>query len=416
VVCGLGLVSGPGRGAGIAARVEESASGRGGAATSIDDAISRTRLLRFPRDHGSHPGARTEWWYLTGWLAAPERRDAIAAGSGLPDFGFQVTFFRSRTDLAPDHPSRFAARQLLFAHLALTDLRRPEAARLRHDQRVARAGLGIAEAALDDTRVHIRDWSIERRGDASATAAAADGTRYRVRMPSEPARLDLELELRATQPVLLQGDGGFSRKGPLEAQASHYYSQPQLAAAGRLRVDGQPVAAAGTAWLDHEWSETLLAPDAQGWDWIGMNLFDGSALTAFRLRRADGRSLWAGGSWRAAPSPRPGAMSDTSSSRVNGPTGRGAAPRAFGPEEVQFVAGRRWRSPASNASYPVEWQVLTPAGRFGVRALLDGQELDSRGSTGAIYWEGLSELLDDGGRRVGLGYLEMTGYAARLQL
>ena len=50
-----------------------------------------------------------------------------------------------------------------------------------------------------------------------------------------------------------------------------------------------------------------------------------------------------------------------------------------------------------------------------VRALLHDQELDSRASTGAIYWEGLSELLDAGGRRVGLGYLEMTGYAARLR-
>ena len=29
-------------------------------------------------------------------------------------------------------------------------------------------------------------------------------------------------------------------------------------------------------------------PDAVGWDWIGMNLDDGSALTAFRLRREDG--------------------------------------------------------------------------------------------------------------------------------
>ena len=55
-------------------------------------------------------------------------------------------------------------------------------------------------------------------------------------------------------------------------------------------------------------------------------------------------------------------------------------------------------------------------GTHRVRALLADQELDSRGSTGAIYWEGLSELLDERGQRVGLGYLEMTGYAARLRL
>ncbi len=77
---------------------------------------------------------------------------------------------------------------------------------------------------------------------------------------------------------------------------------------------------------------------------------------------------------------------------------------------------RHWVSPASQARYPVQWQIDTPAGRHTVRALFDAQELDSRQSTGAFYWEGLSELLDAQGRRVGLGYLEMTGYAAPLKL
>jgi predicted secreted hydrolase len=83
---------------------------------------------------------------------------------------------------------------------------------------------------------------------------------------------------------------------------------------------------------------------------------------------------------------------------------------------VAFTPGRLWNSPTSRARYPVQWRVATPVGTFSVSALLDNQELDSRGSTGAIYWEGLSDLLDDGGRRVGSGYLEMTGYAAALRL
>jgi len=90
--------------------------------------------------------------------------------------------------------------------------------------------------------------------------------------------------------------------------------------------------------------------------------------------------------------------------------------RSFGAGEVRFVAIRQWTSPHSAARYPVRWSVDTPAGRFEVSALLDDQELDSRASTGAIYWEGLSELLDTRGQRVGLGYLEMTGYAAALKL
>jgi predicted secreted hydrolase len=125
-----------------------------------------------------------------------------------------------------------------------------------------------------------------------------------------------------------------------------------------------------------------------------MNLDDGSALTAFVLRRADGSALWAGGSYRAA----------------------GGASRSFEPHEVKMTPLRNWPSPRSKASYPVEWQVDTPAGRHTVKTLLDDQELDSRSSTGTIYWEGLSDLLDAQGRRVGRGYLEMTGYAAPLKM
>ncbi|MFT3666200.1 lipocalin-like domain-containing protein [Piscinibacter sp.] len=334
------------------------------------------RALAFPRDHGAHPDARTEWWYATGWLAEP--------GSHEPRFGFQVTFFRSRTGIAPDHPSRFAASQLVFAHAALTDL---AARRLRHDQRIARAGFGIAEAAGDDTRVALRGWRFERGGGIDASV-------YRAQLASDAAGFAFELELAATQPLLLQGDAGFSRKGPLPTQASHYYSQPQLAVRGTLVREGRAQAVQGRAWLDHEWSDEILPAEAVGWDWIGINLLDGGALTAFRLRRADGSALWAGGSLRA-----PG-----------GPV------RAFAPGEVRFEPLARWTSPASRAAYPVEWRIVTPAGTQRVRALLADQELDSRASTGAIYWEGLSELLDEGGRRIGLGYLEMTGYAARLRL
>jgi predicted secreted hydrolase len=211
---------------------------------------------------------------------------------------------------------------------------------------------------------------------------------------SDTGAFALDLVLDATQPVLLQGRAGWSQKGPSPEQASHYYSEPQLATSGTLTVDGRALPVSGRAWLDHEWSDSLLAADAVGWDWIGMNLDDGSALTAFRLRRADGSALWAGGSLR-----RPG-----------------GATLDFAPEAVRFVAGRTWTSAATRATYPVEWTLESPAGRHTVRPLVDAQELDGRASTGLVYWEGLSDLLDAGGRRVGSGYLEMTGYAGRLAL
>lgn len=340
------------------------------------------RPLVFPADHGSHNPSRTEWWYLTGWLRDQAQRL----------YGFQVTFFRSRVDPAQGLRSRLAARQLLFAHAALTDV----AAQAHwHDQALVRWNGEPAElpeqahAAATDTDVRLRGWSLQRQSGTGA---------YRTQIRARD--FALTLEATPTQALLLQGDRGWSRKGPQPQQASHYYSQPQLRVSGQLQRSGRSLPVQGLAWLDHEWSEALLHPEAVGWDWIGINLDAGASLTAFQLRRADGSALWAGGSYRSAP----------------GPAGRQDT-RIFQPGEVVFEPGRRWTSPRTGTRYPVEWQLTTPVGRFAVAALLDAQELDSRRSTGAVYWEGLSELKPaSGGPRLGLGYLELTGYGDRLAL
>jgi len=334
------------------------------------------RVLRFPRDHGAHPDLRTEWWYLTGHAQT-------AAGRA---FGFQVTFFRSRVDGTQAMQSRLAARQLLFAHAAITDVEGDvSGGKLWHDERIARwngAPGGAVDASLADTAVRLGGWSFER--DASGYNADIAGDALRLTLRAQP-----------TQALLQQGEQGLSRKGPEAAQASYYYSQPQLAVSGTLGLKGERFEVTGRAWLDHEWSEALLHPEAVGWDWLGMNLADGSALTAFQLRRADGSALWAGGSLR-------------------GPNG--AAPRVFAPHELRFEPQRHWTSPQTGARYPVAWRLHTPAGTHTVRAVLDAQELDARASTGNVYWEGLSDLLSDAGQTVGKGYLEMTGYAQRLRL
>ncbi|WP_342721837.1 carotenoid 1,2-hydratase [Acidovorax sp. FHTAMBA] len=338
------------------------------------------RTLAFPRDHGSHPELRTEWWYITGHVQA----------DGQP-WGFQLTFFRSRVDATQGLRSAFAAKQLLFAHAAITDVR---GRRLLHDQRIARAGFGVAQASEADTRIRLQDWTLER-SDAKSGTVGRESSRYTAHIAG--SGFDMDLVFDSTQPLLLQGRQGLSRKGPEAEQASYYYSHPQLKVGGHLTVAGRRMAvmpATGRAWMDHEWSEALMHPDAQGWDWIGMNLHDGSALTAFRLRRADGTALWAGGSFRAPGQPA----------------------QIFDAQAVAFTPLRVWVSPASGARYPVQWRVQTHVGSFEVSAVLDNQELDSNGSTGAIYWEGLSDLADRTGRSVGRGYLEMTGYAKPLRL
>ncbi|MGE5097255.1 MAG: lipocalin-like domain-containing protein [Betaproteobacteria bacterium] len=328
------------------------------------DRVVPGAALQFPRDAGAHPGHRIEWWYVTGHLDA--------AGGG-PSLGFQVTFFRVRNPDAESNASRFSPRQLLFAHAALAD---PARGHLLHDQRSARALPGLVEAATGDTDLRIDDWSLRREGRG-----------YHARIPAGTFTLDLTLE--STQPVMLQGDRGFSRKGPDPRHASYYYSEPQLRVGGRVIVEGRAREVGGVAWLDHEWSSELLAPQAAGWDWLGANLDDGGALMAFRIRGRNGDTLWASAAVRPA----------------NGTT------KGFAGDQVRFVTRRTWRSPRSGTAYPVSMDVQVGERIFHLEPLMDDQELDARASTGTLYWEGAVRL--EGAAR-GRGYLELTGYAERV--
>jgi predicted secreted hydrolase len=317
--------------------------------------------LRFPADHGAHPQFRTEWWYVTGWLRTAEGHD----------LGFQVTFFRTRPPLDDRNPSRFAARQVLFAHVALSDA---AAMRQWHGERTARQGFGLAQAQVGDANVAIRDWQLVR---------AADG-RWHTQIATQDFALTLDLQ--PAQPPLLQGQGGYSRKGPLPEQASYYYSIPHLRVTGHVVRGGARVGVTGEAWLDREWSSQYLAPQAQGWDWTGLNFDDGSALMAFRIRSKQGGALWAGGALRRAD----GTVS------------------VLGPGDVTFRTLATWRSPATGAVYPVrqEVSIRTPAGvaRWLLDPLFAAQEIDSRRSGLPVYWEGAVRT------RGGRGYLELTGY------
>ncbi len=302
--------------------------------------VTPGRAFAFPRDEGAHPGYRTEWWYLTGWI-----------GNRM---GFQVTFFRARPEEQSENPSAFNPRQILFAHAALSD---PQRGHLVHDQRAARAGLSVAGADAERAHVWIDDWSL-----------AQEGNRYLARVVGRD--FDFDLVFTASGALVLQGDRGFSRKGYRPGEASYYYSRPQLQVSGK--IDGRDVR--GTAWLDHEWSSAYLAPEAEGWDWTGINLFDGGSLMAFRMRAKRGGVHYAS----------PG---------------------------TKFEPLRIWTSPRTGVRYPVSMEV----NGLRLEPLMDDQELDSRASTGTVYWEGAVRAFAKD-REVGRGYLELTGYWKPMKL
>ena len=301
--------------------------------------VTPGKTFVFPRDHGAHPEFRTEWWYVTGWLDG--------------SVGFQITFFRARPGEQSNNPSSFNPRQIILAHAALAD---PKRGRLLTEQRAARAGFSLAHFELDRTGVWVDDWRLELEGD-----------RYQARLAGR--EIDLDLTLFAGTPVL-QGEGGFSRKGHRPEEASYYYSQPQLRAVGK--VNGRDIT--GRAWLDHEWSSAYLAPEAAGWDWCGLNMLDGSSMMAFQMRDRKG------GIHYSAPG-------------------------------TTFKALRTWKSPRTGVEYPVSMEVTG----LRLEPLMDDQEFDARAATGTIYWEGAVRAFK-GDNEVGRGYLELTGYWKPMKL
>ncbi|HJU22264.1 MAG TPA: lipocalin-like domain-containing protein [Casimicrobiaceae bacterium] len=339
---------------------------RAQADVAYPDVIAGTKL-EFPRDEGAHPDFRNEWWYVTGWLRNAQQRE----------LGFQVTFFRNRPGVAEASPSRFAAKQLLFAHAAIAD---PARQRLVFDERAARVGFGLAEAAVGQTNVHIGDWSVEQHDDRCVAKVRA-------------REFTFDLAMQARQPILLQGDHGVSRKGPDPADASYYYSRPQLAVSGTVALGDRSSGVNGMAWLDHEWSSRYLPQGAIGWDWTGINFDDGGALMAFRIRDASSNALWAGGAFRDSD----------------------GATRSFAPADIEFSPLRTWRSPRTGIDYPIAFRVRAGDLVVALEPLFADQELDARAGVGTIYWEGAVRASRDG-RVVGRGYLELTGYGEPLRI
>jgi predicted secreted hydrolase len=330
-------------------------------------AVTPERSIKFPGDYGSHPQFRTEWWYVTGWLTT----------RGGESLGFQITFFRTKPPIDEANPSSFAARQILIAHCAISD---PKRGQLWQDQRIRRAGFDLAQAAEGNTNVWIDNWTLRR-----------DAAVYAAKIAAEDFSIDLQLS--ETQPPLLNGAAGFSRKGPEMSAASYYYSVPHLKVAGMISRKGSTDSVIGEAWFDHEWSSEYLDREAVGWNWIGINLDDGGALMAFSIRGAHGEQRWAGGTIRS------------SDGQV----------QMLQPADVSFLPGRIWVSPRTGISYPVQWTVRAGTREIELAPLFDDQENDTRLSTGAIYWEGAVRALA-AGRSVGRGYLELTGYGERLRL
>jgi predicted secreted hydrolase len=330
------------------------------------------RVLRLPADHASHPEYRIEWWYYTGNLTSTD-------GSRL---GYQLTFFRIGVDPSPANPSRWAVRDLFMGHFAVTDI---AGGQHRAVERLSRQGVGWAGARADGYLVWIDDWSVQLQ----------DG-RHRLIAASATPRFAIDLSLEEGKPPALHGERGFSQKGSEPGNASHYYSLTRMPTRGSIRLNEKRFDVEGSSWMDHEFGSSFLEKTQVGWDWFSIQLDDGEDLMLFQLRGAEA------------------SIDSRSSGTLVARTGRtfSLAAGAF-----TLTPGRRWASPASSASYPVEWRIDVPGQQLtlSVKAALDAQEMHAGLQSGIAYWEGAVDVTGTHhGRPVtGRGYLEMTGYTGR---
>ena len=336
------------------------------------------RPLSFPADHGPHDDFQTEWWYYTGNLTAETGEH----------FGYQLTFFR-RALTAPDQrsarDSAWAADQVYMAHLALTDV---SGGKHYSFEKLARGAAGLAGAQTEPFRVWLEDWSVAgpSAGQARLRAAAKD--------TSSGLNLSLDLNLADLKGPILQGDLGYSRKGPEPGNASYYVSLPRVATAGAVTINDKPFTVDGLSWMDHEWSTGALGAEQAGWDWFSIQLDDDTELMLFQLRRADGTvDAFSSGTLIAA----------------DGST------RQLGPGDFSIQSTGRWRSPRTGGEYPAAWRVTVPSADLllSISPWLADQEMD----VSQKYWEGAvkAEGTRNGQRVAGNGYVELTGYAGSMQ-
>jgi predicted secreted hydrolase len=331
------------------------------------------RSFSFPLDHGPHNEYQTEWWYYTGNLSSADGRK----------FGYQLTFFRramTPVEQRQERQSIWAADQVYLAHFTLTDV---DGRSFQAFEKLGRGGAGLAGATgQPNYQVWIDHWSVEQLGQDQYRMHASDGD------------VSLDLTLFDRKGPALQGEGGYSQKGPEAGNASYYYSLSRLESRGQVRVQDTTYDVSGYSWMDHEFSTSVLSEGQVGWDWFALQLDDGSELMVYTIRQEDG------------------SIDPYSRGTLILPDG---SVHHYQQTDFSIEVTNTWRSPHSKAEYPAGWTITVPSEniRLEVKPLLADQELN----LSFVYWEGAVEVTGErSGQQVsGRGYVELTGYSKSMQ-
>lgn len=327
----------------------------------------------FPRDHGSHPDFRIEWWYITGHLHA-QNEDR---------YGFQATFFRyALKPHAAAGSDQFGDEHIYMAHMALSDVDQKE---FYHEERLNRDGWD-AFCSTEKMEMQNGNWSLVQDAENRIELIATIQEEVQLNLTLDPA-----------QPHVTFGENGLSKKGAETSACSWYITYPRLQITGDVILNNKSIPVKGEAWMDHEISSSQLSKTQVGWDWLSVRFDDHTELMLYILRDEDGN-----------PDPHSKLVWISADGKLS----------HMGPDDFTWKVLRRWKSPDSQSNYPVETTLsgFRPDGspyQLHIKPLFDEQELT--GELGGIaYWEGACDILENG-KAVGEAYMELTGYNESLE-
>lgn len=323
-----------------------------------------------PRDLAAHDNAQTEWWYYTGHARTESGRR----------FGFELVFFKRRTDLDRFSvvPLRLIGNPFYFAHFAVTDHDRKV---FRYSHRKSSNGVLDYPASASENHYHLRlgDWSVREAGGAHIVRSTIEED------------LVFEASIKPSKKVVLNGKDGVSYKDA--GQASRYFSYTRMEIEGDLTENGEPEHFTGSAWMDREFGTWTPTENQKGWDWFSIQFDNSCELMCYRLRNSLGQtSPFSSGTF----------------------VDREGDARVLTMDEFSIDPTGEWKSPKSGAVYPSGWVIKVPSLDLEVTVtpvLLD-QELDTRGTTMIVYWEGACDVTANvSGENVsGNAYVELVGY------
>jgi len=329
--------------------------------------------FKFPEDHGSHDEFRTEWWYFTGNVRTKEGRE----------IGYQFTIFRTALTPGNVKDSGWASNQIYMGHFAITDISSGD---FYYTEKFSRTGNGLAGAEAKPLRIWIEDWRIEEIKPNQEEKAGNNFPAVKIFAGTE--EYEIELTLIPQKRIILQGDGGLSRKSEEEGNASYYYSVTRIGTEGRIKIKGDEYEVRGSSWLDREWSTSALSSEQKGWDWFSLQLDNGYEIMYYQMRKKDGT------------------IDKYSKGSIILPSGE---KENLYLKDVKLKVSEYMKND-EGVEYPSGWELKIPSKEtdLTIRPAIKNQEL----KLSVRYWEGSVRIAGKmGGKEVsGMGYVEMTGY------